>query len=40
MKGMKRSRLLFIPVLTQKESYDSVAIQTDFWTKAVSEITR
>lgn len=24
MKGMKRSRLLFIPMLTVEESYDSV----------------
>ena len=35
MKGKKRSRLPFTPMLTQKESYDSLAIQTDFLTKAV-----
>lgn len=34
MKQMK-SRLLFKP---RKESYDSLAIQTDFWTKTVSKI--
>ena len=38
MKG-KKSRLPFTSMLTQKESYDSLAIQTDFWTKAVGEIT-